>query len=73
MKNTYLTRVHYASTANFTNYGKHPLLQSESGQREVRGMASDPDALNIISADAFSNLVNVTDYLLQAVCNSKYD
>ena len=46
-------------------------FQSQRGRRELRGIASDPDDLNVLSVGSFDELVNVTDKLMAATCNSE--
>ena len=46
-------------------------LKSLAGQKELAGIASDPDAYNVINVDKFTGLYNISDMLLKAVCNGE--
>jgi len=48
-------------------------IKSLEGQRELAGIASDPDSSNVINVDAFAGLYNISDMLLRAVCNAEND
>lgn len=46
-------------------------IKSFEGQAELAGIASDPDAYNVINVDAFAGLYNISDMLMRAVCNAE--
>ena len=47
-------------------------LNDQFAQRELRGIASDPDDQNLISLNNFTMLPTLLQGLLASVCNSKY-
>jgi hypothetical protein len=46
--------------------------QSIAGQRELRGIASDPDDRNVMNVASFETLLNMTEAVVMAVCNSEF-
>ncbi|ELT92983.1 hypothetical protein CAPTEDRAFT_220507 [Capitella teleta] len=45
-------------------------IKSRAGQRELRGIASDPDDRNVMNVVDFESLLNMTDAVVTAVCNT---
>lgn len=52
----------------FSLYSKHTIL----GERELKGIATDPDAENVFITPSFDQLPGIMDSLLDKMCNSKF-
>ncbi len=49
----------------------HSCIEGEFDRKELEDIASDPDEKNFIEVDNYNTLFNITDKLLNLVCNSK--
>ena len=47
-------------------------LKTYHGQRELQGIASDPDDKNVFNVPNFEGLFNITDRIVEAVCDGQY-
>ena len=56
----------------FVNPHDDGMLQSIMGQREIRGIANDPDDKNVINVDNVDGLSDIIPGLIESICNSKY-
>lgn len=46
-------------------------MRSMRGKKELLAISNDPDEANVFNVDTFEGLYNITDSLLQAICNSE--
>ena len=47
-------------------------ISGEFARRELQTIATDPDETNFIEVQNFINLFNITNQIIDLVCNSKY-